>query len=76
MTDTATAVALARVKMGVNTMTMEPIYYVEARVNASRPWAMLTDGERWLYHRSKVAAEREARSMQRRLSAKLASVES
>lgn len=63
-----TAPTLARVCTGINTKTFKPIYYVEARFSARHRWSKLTDGKKWLWHRSKPAAEREARSMQRRLS--------
>ncbi len=62
--------ALTKVSTGVNTKTWAPIYYVEARMSPDRPWRMVTDGKKWCTHRSKAAAEREARSLEKRLRAK------
>lgn len=64
---------LARAKQGINKRTWTPIFYVECRINSSRPWAYLTDGKKWLTHRSEAAAAREAKTMQRRLAAKQSS---
>lgn len=63
--------ALTKVSIGVNKKTWAPIYYVEARVNPQRPWGYVTDGKKWCVHRSRAAAEREAKKLERRLRAKL-----
>lgn len=63
--------ALTKVSQGINKKTWNPIYYVEARMSPDRPWRLVTDGKKWLTHRSQRAAEREARSLEKRLRAKL-----
>lgn len=63
--------ALTKVSTGVNKKTWTPIYYVEARTNPRRPWCYVTDGKKWVIHRSRAAAEREARSLEKRLRAKM-----
>lgn len=65
-------VEFAKVSVGVNTKTFAPIFYVEARVAPDKPWSFLTDGKKWLVHRSRNSAERECRSMHRRLAEKFA----
>lgn len=62
---------LARVKTGINTDTLEPFFYVEARLTPKRPWSYLTDGKKWITHRSRPAAEREATKLHKRLCAKM-----
>lgn len=57
----------AEVKIGVHKKTWAPIYYVEARVSPESPWRLVTDGKKYLFHRSERAATRSARSLNRRL---------
>ena len=65
---------LARVKAGVNIDTFNPFWYVEARLNPKARWSLLTDGKKWLTHRTRTAATREAKELQTRLRAKLSEV--
>ncbi len=65
---------LTKVSIGVNKKTWKPIFYVEARMSPSMPWRLITDGKKWLTHRSEAAANREAKKLHNKLSAKLRDV--
>lgn len=62
--------ALARVKTGVNTKTFAPLYYIEVRQYPNTRWCLLTNGGKLVVKRSIKSAEKEARTMERRLRAK------
>jgi hypothetical protein len=64
--------ALSRIKVGVNTKTFAPIYYLEARLTQKLPWRIVAEDGKVFTTRSQRVATRECVKLEKRLQAKAA----